>query len=240
MGDAAGAAPFVLVEDRGPVRWLTMNRARSYNPLSLAMISALHTALSQARDAEEVRCVVVRGDGRGFSAGHDLREVREHRGDADGGVAFFEKLMGACSDMMTTIVRHPQPVIACVDGIATAAGAQLVASCDLAYAAEGSRFATPGVNIGLFCSTPMVALTRNVAAKHAMEMLLTGEMIDADRAVQIGLINRVVAAYELEAEVTRIAEVVAGKSMHTLRSARRRSTVSVSWGSPTPTPTPAR
>ncbi len=209
--------PLVRVDDEGPVRWLTLNRPQSRNPLSLAMISSLHSHLDAAREDDTVRAIVVRGDGPAFSAGHDLREVREHRSDADGGVAFFEKLMAACSEMMSAIVHHPQPVIACVDGVATAAGAQLVASCDLAYAANGSRFATPGVNIGLFCSTPMVALTRNVHAKHAMEMLLTGELIGVERAVEIGLINRALPTDELEEEVAGVAEVIAGKSMHTLK-----------------------
>ena len=208
---------FVLVEDKGPVRWLTLNRGPSRNPLSLQMIDALHAALDTAANDPHVRALVLTGDGPGFCAGHDLREIETHRNDDDQGVAFFELLMQRCGEMMQAIVHHPQPVIACVNGVATAAGAQLVASCDLAYAVDTARFGTPGVNIGLFCSTPMVAVSRNVHNKHAMEMLLTGDMIDVTRAEQIGLINGGLPADRLHDEVTRVADIIASKSMHTLR-----------------------
>lgn len=209
--------PYVRVDDDGPVRWLTLNRGAQRNPLSLAMIDALNTALTNAATATHVRALVITGDGPGFCAGHDLREIEAHRDDADGGVKFFTELMAACAEMMQTIVHHPRPVIACVNGVATAAGAQMVASCDLAYAVDTARFGTPGVNIGLFCSTPMVAVSRNVHNKHAMEMLLTGDMIDVTRATEIGLINRGLPESELRDEVMRVASVIASKSMHTLR-----------------------
>lgn len=209
--------PYVLTHDDGPVRWLTLNRGAQRNPLSLAMIGALTAALNDAATAATVRAIVITGDGSGFCAGHDLREIETHRDDADAGVAFFELLMDRCGEMMQAIVHHPRPVIACVNGVATAAGAQLVASCDLAYAVDTAKFGTPGVNIGLFCSTPMVAVSRNVHNKYAMEMLLTGDMIDVTRAEQIGLINKALPAGDVEAEVARVAGIIASKSMHTLR-----------------------
>jgi enoyl-CoA hydratase/carnithine racemase len=209
--------PYVLVADDGPVRWLTLNRGAQRNPLSLAMIAALHTALDEAATAPNVRTLVITGDGPGFCAGHDLREIEDHRADVDGGVQFFEQLMSACGEMMQAIVHHPRPVIACVNGVATAAGAQMVASCDLAYAVDTARFGTPGVNIGLFCSTPMVAVSRNVHNKHAMEMLLTGDMIDVAKAEQIGLINKALPENALRDEVMRVSTIIASKSMHTLR-----------------------
>jgi len=208
---------YVLVTDHGPVRWLTLNRGEKRNPLSLAMIEALHQQLDAAATDNNVRALVITGAGPGFSTGHDLREIETHRSDADHGVAFFDLLMERCGAMMQAIVHHPQPVIACVNGVATAAGAQLVASCDLAYALDTALFGTPGVNIGLFCSTPMVAVSRNVLHKHAMEMLLTGDMIDVTRAESIGLINRSFSDSELHAQVTRVADIIASKSMHTLR-----------------------
>ena len=187
------------------------------NPLSLATMQALIDALDAARRDAEARVVVIGHEGKVFSAGHDLKEITAHRGDADRGRAFFEETMQLCARLMQAVVRHPKPVIAEVNGVATAAGCQLVASCDLAVAADHSRFATPGVNIGLFCSTPMVALSRNVSRKHAMEMLLTGEMIDARRAFEIGLVNRVAPADQLEATVRKLAETIASKSPLTLK-----------------------
>jgi enoyl-CoA hydratase/carnithine racemase len=161
--------------------------------------------------------LVIRGAGPAFCAGHDLREIRARREDDDGGTAFFQELMATCSEVMQAIVHHRVPVIAGVHGVATAAGAQLVASCDLAVAAEDARFATPGVNIGLFCSTPMVALSRDVHPKHAMELLLTGELVDAAHARRIGLINRTAPPEQLESDLTALAERVAGKSSYTLQ-----------------------
>jgi len=186
------------------------------NALSIAMMEALKGALDRARGDEEVRVIVLAHEGKVFSAGHDLKEITAHRPDADRGRAFFAETMGLCASLMQTIVRHPKPVIAAVDGVATAAGCQLVASCDLAVASDHSRFATPGVNIGLFCSTPMVALSRNVSRKHAMEMLLTGEMIDAETAHSFGLVNRVVAREELNETVMKMARTIASKSPLTL------------------------
>ncbi|MCC5948424.1 MAG: enoyl-CoA hydratase [Nitriliruptoraceae bacterium] len=212
------AHPLVVVEDHDQgVRWLRLDRPAARNALSLEMLDALADALAGAATDTSVRVVVIAGNGPGFCAGHDLREVRAHRGDEDGGTAFFTDLMARCAEVMQAIVHHRVPVIAAVDGIATAAGAQLVASCDLAVATQRSGFATPGVNIGLFCSTPMVALSRNVHPKHAMEMLLTGELIAPERAAQIGLINRVVADDALDAEVAALAGTIAAKSATTLR-----------------------
>ena len=214
----AASEPLVVVEQRDlGIRWLRLNRPSARNALSLAMLDALGDALAVAQEDHDVRVLVLAGNGPGFCAGHDLREIRTHRGDGDGGLAYFEKLMRRCAEVMQAIVHHRVPVIAAVDGVATAAGAQLVASCDLGVATEPSRFATPGVNIGLFCSTPMVALSRNVAPKHAMEMLLTGEMIDTDRAAAIGLINRAVPVDELESQVDALAATIAGKSSYTLK-----------------------
>ena len=187
------------------------------NALSIAMMEALQGSLERAREDEAVRVIVLRTKGKVFSAGHDLKELTAHRSDADRGRAFFEKTMLLCARLMQTIVRHPKPVIAEVSGVATAAGCQLVASCDLAVAGETARFATPGVNIGLFCSTPMVALSRNVSRKHAMEMLLTGEMIDAERAHALGLVNRVVPQTELNQTGTDLAQTIASKSPLTLK-----------------------
>src|ERR1700722_5684231 len=186
--------PILLRETLGSIAGLTLNRPASRNSLSEAMIGELHAALNDIRDNASVRAVVIAANGSAFSAGHDMKELTARRSDADRGRAYFAETMTACSTMMQAIVHLPKPVVAAVQGIATAAGCQLVASCDLAIASEATTFATPGVDIGLFCSTPMVALSRNVARKQAMEMLLTGEPISATTARDIGLVNRVVAA----------------------------------------------
>ncbi len=204
--------PFVLTETAHGVATLTMNRPQSRNSLSLPMLKALMAALSRVADDADARVVVVAGAGPAFCAGHDLREMREKGFDR----AYAVELFGLCGDVMQAIVRMQKPVVARVHGIATAAGCQLAASCDLAVAAEGSRFATPGVNIGLFCSTPMVALTRAVAPKHALQLLLTGEMIDADAAFRIGLINEIVPADKLTERVDALARGLAAKSPKTL------------------------
>ncbi len=183
----------------------------------MALMTALHAALSEAGRDEAVRAVVLTGAGPAFSAGHDLKELTAHRNDADGGRAFFAETMTTCSDMMLAIVRSPKPVIAAVNGIATAAGCQLVASCDLAVAAVDARFATPGVNIGLFCSTPMVALSRNVSRKGAMEMLLLGEMVGAEEAQRLGLVNRVVEADRVVNEAVELGRKIAAKPARTLK-----------------------
>jgi enoyl-CoA hydratase/carnithine racemase len=209
--------PPLLREKVGPVAVLTLNRPAQRNSLSEALIAHLHAALTEIADDKAVRAVVIAASGPAFSAGHDLKELSARRSDADRGRAYFAKLMNACSAMMQAIVSLPQPVVAAVQGIATAAGCQLVASCDLAVASEAATFATPGVDIGLFCSTPMVALSRNVPHKQALEMLLTGEPISAARAREIGLVNRVVAAGTERAEAIALAEKVALKSAYTVK-----------------------
>lgn len=187
------------------------------NALSLAVLAALQDEFDRARSNDAVRVIILSATGKVFSAGHDLKEVSRHRGEADRGRAFFERIMGDCARLMQTIVRHPKPVIAEIDGLATAAGLQLVASCDLAICSQESTFCTPGVNIGLFCSTPMVALSRNVSRKQAMEMLLTGETIDASTAREFGLVNRVVPQEYLNQVVNKYAQIIASKSPLTLK-----------------------
>jgi len=186
---------------------LTLNRPAARNALSVALMSALQAALDAAAADKSVRVVVIAGAGPAFCAGHDLRELR-----ANPGRQHYASIFGQCARLMTSIVRLPKPVIARVHGVATAAGCQLVASCDLAVAAEDARFATPGVNIGLFCSTPMVALSRAVGRKPAMEMLLTGNLIDAAQARAWGLVNRVVPAAQLETATAALAREIAAKS----------------------------
>ena len=208
--------PMVRREDRDGVAHLTLNRPKAYNALSLAMMGALIDALTEVDRDESVRVVVLKGGGKGFCAGHDLREMR-----ADPSRAFYEHVFGRCCELMQTVTQIRQPVIAQVHGVATAAGCQLVATCDLAVAANTARLATPGVNIGLFCSTPMVALSRNVSRKRAMEMLLTGEMIDADTAADWGLVNRAVPEADLEAETAKLADGIAAKSPLVLRIGKR-------------------
>jgi enoyl-CoA hydratase/carnithine racemase len=204
---AAADAPLVLREDAEAIATLTLNRPEARNALSAALMSALEEELARLASDDSVKVVVIAGAGPGFCAGHDLKEIR-----ANPGRQFYEELFAQCSRLMLAIVGLPKPVIARVHGIATAAGCQLVATCDLAIAAEDARFATPGVHIGLFCSTPMVALSRNVGRKQSMEMLLTGEMISAEAAIQAGLINRVVPAHELDGAVTELAAKIAAKS----------------------------
>jgi len=209
--------PALLVErPRAGVAVLTMNRPQARNSLSLAMIDALHLAVVELAREPGVAAIVLAAKGPVFSAGHDLKELTTHRADADYGLAFFEHTMARCSDMMQAIVACPKPVIAAVQGTATAAGCQLVATCDLAVGAEEAQFCTPGVNIGLFCSTPMVALARNVARKRAMEMLLLGEMLPAAQAADYGLINRVVAQDRLMEEAMALAGKIAEKSPATV------------------------
>ena len=191
------------------------------NALSLAMMEAISEALADAAEDRDCRVVVLAADGNLFCAGHDLKELTAHRAEEDRGRAFFEKTMRRCSDLMLQIVEQPQPVIAEVNGLATAAGCQLVATCDLAIASEAAQFCTPGVNIGLFCSTPMVALTRNLSRKHAMEMLLTGETIDARTAREFGLVNRVVPPEYLGTVVGKYAATIAGKSAMTVKTGKQ-------------------
>ncbi|MDP4546232.1 enoyl-CoA hydratase [Marinobacter sp. MDS2] len=201
----------LTTDDQG-ITTLTLNQPERRNSLSLKMLQALGDALSDIATNGSSRVVVLSAAGHVFCAGHDLKEIRSQFDSH----AFQKELFEKCSEVMQQIVNLPQPVIARVAGVATAAGCQLVASCDLAVAEAGARFATPGVNIGLFCSTPMVALSRNVSRKHSMEMLLTGNMIDAERAEQMGLVNRVVEPELLDETVYSMAATIAGKSAHTL------------------------
>ncbi len=206
----------LLSERQGAIAILTLNRPSARNSLSLDLIAALHAALEREGAAREVAAIIVRGAPPAFCAGHDLRELTARRADADRGRAFFEETMRACARMMQAIVACPKPVIAAVNGIATAAGCQLVASCDLAVAGESAQFATPGVNIGLFCSTPMVALSRNVPRKAAMEMLLLGEMVPSPKALELGLVNRAVPDAQVFDAAMEIAQKIAAKSPLTL------------------------
>ena len=216
------AAEDLVLADRGEdgVLRLTLNAPRSRNALSESMMTALSSALEEAAQDAAVRVIVIAANGPVFCAGHNLKEITAARSApenaADRGRAYFTRILNQCSALMASIPAHPKPVIAEVAGTATAAGCQLVASCDLAFAAESAGFATPGVHIGLFCSTPMVALSRSVARKHAMEMLLTGDPCPAPRAAEIGLINRAVPDEDLTAEVMEAARKIAGKSTATV------------------------
>ena len=210
--------PAVLIDRATPgVATLRLNRPRQRNALSVELMAALHGALERVGGDDDIRVVVLAAEGPAFCAGHDLKEMTAHRADPDGGEAFYAALFAQCSALMTQIVRCPKPVVAMVHALATAAGCQLVASCDLAIASTTASFATPGVNIGLFCSTPMVALSRNVSRKHAMEMLLTGDSVDAPRAQEIGLVNRVVAPDALAAETIALAASIAARPRATVQ-----------------------
>ena len=209
--------PVLLRETLGSIAVLTLNRPASRNSLSEGLIAELHAALAELHDDASVRAVVIAANGPAFSAGHDMKELTARRTDADRGRTYFAQVMNACSAMMQAIVHLPKPVVAAVQGIATAAGCQLVASCDLAVASEAATFATPGVDIGLFCSTPMVALSRNVPRKQAMEMLLTGEPVPAARALELGLVNRVVSAGTERDGAIALAQKVALKSAYTVK-----------------------
>ena len=213
----------ILIKDkseRGILR-LTMNNSDQKNPLSEIMMSLLADEIKRASSDKSVRVIVLAATGNVFSSGHDLKEITTARESEDNGEVYFKKLFDYCSSLMQLIVNTPQPVIAEVDGVATAAGCQLVASCDLAIASHESKFATPGVNLGLFCSTPMVALSRNVNKKNAMEMLLTGDFINAVKAQEIGLINNTVSKEELTLEVNKLAEKIASKSTMTVATGKK-------------------
>lgn len=197
--------------DTGAVAHLRMNAPEKLNALSDGMLAALQTEFDALAEDRSIRAIVLSGTGKAFCAGHDLKEMTAGRQSEDGGAAYFKDLFDRCARMMMTIQRLPQPVIAQVHGIATAAGCQLVASCDMAVAAEGTRFGVNGVNIGLFCSTPMVALTRNIPRKQAFEMLTTGQFIPATRAEAMGLVNKVVPPEALEREAAALAGIVADK-----------------------------
>ncbi|NBD31124.1 MAG: enoyl-CoA hydratase [Alphaproteobacteria bacterium] len=213
----------ILLRDlsRDGIMRLTLNDVARRNALSEAMLAELGSAIAQAGDDPAVRVVVLAANGPAFCAGHDLKEMTAGREAEDRGRAYFTRVMARCSGVMQAIVSCPKPVIAEVTGIATAAGCQLVASCDLAIAAETAKFSTPGVHIGLFCSTPMVALSRNTAHKHAMEMLLTGDMVPAPRAAEIGLVNYAVAEDALREATMEMARKIASKSSLTLATGKR-------------------
>jgi enoyl-CoA hydratase/carnithine racemase len=211
------ASPVLLREREKDIAVLVLNRPQARNSLSEGLLTALSEALREIADDKTVRGVVLAANGPAFCAGHDLKELTHRRSDSDGGRTYFRHIMTICSAMMQQIVNLPQPVIAAVQGPASAAGCQLVASCDLAIASTSGKFATPGVDIGLFCSTPMVALSRNVPRKNAMEMLLTGEMVPAERAAQIGLINTVVATGEERKAAVALAQKIAEKSSYVLK-----------------------
>lgn len=211
----------LLIRDRDGVRTLVLNAPQNRNALSSAMMARLQQVFDDSARDPQVRVIVIAGNGPAFCAGHDLRELDSARHEADGGRSALERLMRQCSTLMQTIVGHPRPVIADIRGMASAAGCQLVASCDLALAAETARFATPGVNIGLFCSTPMVALSRKVGRKHAMEMLLTGDPVDAATAFRFGLVNRVVPMEQMDGQIADLTARIAAKSLMTLRTGKQ-------------------
>jgi len=213
---AAISEDVLLREDLAGVTTLTLNRPRQRNSLSEALMAALTEEMEAIAEDPSVRVVVLAAKGPVFCAGHDLKELTAARQQEDRGRTYYQDIMKRCSTMMLSILQNPKPVIAKVHGTATAAGCQLVATCDLAIAGDDVHFATPGVNIGLFCSTPMVALSRNVSRKHAMEMLLSGDMVDADHAADIGLINRAVPPGTLGSEVTDLATKIASKSALTV------------------------
>lgn len=209
--------PLVLRSGEGPVRTLTLNRGERFNPLSSAMIAALEAELDAVSADESIRVLVLAALGPGFCAGHDLKEMHAHAGDG----AWQRQLFDDCSRLMMTLTQLPQPVIARVHGIATAAGCQLVAMCDLAVASEAASFALPGITIGLFCSTPAVAVARNIGWKRVMELLLTGESIGARTAQAWGLINRVVPADALDAEVCRLTDLIVAHNAATIALGKR-------------------
>ncbi|MGL4397593.1 MAG: enoyl-CoA hydratase-related protein, partial [Hyphomicrobium sp.] len=217
---AAGLRDLTIARPEAGLAVVTLNRPKARNALSLGLIEDLAAAFAALGADDTVAAVVLAAEGGVFSAGHDLKELTAHRADPDGGHAFFTATMTRCADMMQAIVACPKPVIAAVGGMATAAGCQLVATCDLAIAGEHAAFATPGVNIGLFCSTPMVALSRNLPRKKAMEMLLLGEAMTAHQAAEFGLVNRVVAGNQVLAEAMAMARAIAAKSKMTVATGK--------------------
>jgi enoyl-CoA hydratase/carnithine racemase len=212
----------LIIQDfKDSILKITLNNPSQQNTLSLQFINDLKKIIENADSSDDVKVIILSSSGKVFSAGHNLKEIKSHREDKDQGLHFFTTLINSCSDLMLKIINNSKPVIAEVKGIATAAGCQLVASCDLAYASEGSKFATPGVNIGLFCSTPMVALSRVVNNKHSMEMLLTGDFINADKAKSIGLINNYFNEDMLVNKTREMAVRIANKSSLTLRIGKK-------------------
>ena len=212
----------LIIEDlKDSILKITLNNPSQQNTLSLDFINDLKKIIDKADKNDEVKVIILSSSGKVFSAGHNLKEIKSHREDKDQGLQFFTTLINSCSDLMIKIINNSKPIIAEVSGIATAAGCQLVASCDLAYASENSKFATPGVNIGLFCSTPMVALSRVVKSKHSMEMLLTGDFIDANKAKNIGLINNYFNEDSLVDEIRQMANKIANKSSQTVKIGKK-------------------
>ena len=212
----------LIIEDlKDSILKITLNNPSQQNTLSLDFINDLKKIIDKADKNDEVKVIILSSSGKVFSAGHNLKEIKSHREDKDQGLQFFTTLINSCSDLMIKIINNSKPIIAEVSGIATAAGCQLVASCDLAYASESSKFATPGVNIGLFCSTPMVALSRVVKSKHSMEMLLTGDFIDANKAKNIGLINNYFSEDSLVDEIRQMANKIANKSSQTVKIGKK-------------------
>ena len=209
--------PVLLRDLNAGVLRLTMNRPRQRNPLGEAMLAALQEALDEAAENDDGRAIVIASEGPGFCGGHDLKEMTSHRSDDDGGRAYFEQIFATCAKMMQTVGQHPKVIIAQVQGIATAAGCQLVAACDLAVASSEARFGVNGINSGLFCSTPMVALSRNIGRKRAMELLTLGEMMSAAEALEAGLVNRVVAPDALKAETDQMAGRLASRPSAVLK-----------------------
>jgi enoyl-CoA hydratase/carnithine racemase len=207
-------APVLLREDREGIVTLTLNRPEQRNALCEELLDSLIATFATIAGDRSVRAVIIAGNGPAFCAGHDLKQMTAHRNEPDRGRAYFAALFEKCAGMMQQIMHLPQPAIASVHGVASAAGCQLVASCDLVIASEAARFATPGVQIGLFCSSPMVALSRKVASNQAMEMLLTGEMVSAARAYEMGLVNRLVAPGREREEAWKLAQAVASKSSY--------------------------
>lgn len=210
------SSELLVTRPRHGVAQVALNRPSARNALSLSLIHQLHQVIKTLGQDKDVAAIVLSAEGHVFSSGHDLKELTARRGDADGGLEFYDTTMKSCAAMMQAIVACPRPVIAAVQGTATAAGCQLVATCDLAVASATAQFATPGVNIGLFCSTPMVALSRNVSRKRAMEMLLLGEMLSAYDAVAYGLVNRVVPPEQVLEEALGMASIIAAKSKTTV------------------------
>ena len=215
--DSFAGTDVLLRDDADGVATLTLNRPQARNGLSEALLAALQSNLDEIASNEAVRAVIIAANGPAFCAGHDLKEMTARRSDPDRGREYFRVLLKQCAKLMQTVVHSPKPVIAQVQAIASAAGCQLVASCDLAVAGESAKFCTPGVHIGLFCSTPMVALSRNVSRKHAMEMLLTGDAMSAERALEFGLVNRVVPDDGLASAARELALQIGTKSAYTIK-----------------------
>ena len=212
----------LIIEDiKDSILKITLNNPSHQNTLSLDVINRLKEIIEDADNNNEVKVIILTSSGKIFSAGHNLKEIQTHRGDSDKGLKFFTTLINSCSDLMLKIINNSKPIIAEINGVATAAGCQLVATCDLAYSSENSKFATPGVNIGLFCSTPMVALSRVVKNKHSMEMLLTGDFINAEKAKSIGLINNYFNEDEIVNATREVAVKIANKSSRTLKIGKK-------------------